>query len=78
MKVKVIPANRLESRHVVAWNDILRARPSLDSPYFTPDFAQIVAAVRQDVDSVVFLSPVILRNPATAWPSMETRNLKVR
>ncbi len=50
MKVEVIPANRLESRHVVAWNDILRMRPSLDSPFFTPDFAQIVASVRQDVE----------------------------
>jgi CelD/BcsL family acetyltransferase involved in cellulose biosynthesis len=50
MKVKLISANRLESRHIVAWNDILRLRPSLDSPFFTPDFTQVVASVRRDVE----------------------------
>ena len=50
MKVELISAKRLELRHIVAWNEILRARPSLDSPFFTPEFAQIVASVRQDVE----------------------------
>ncbi|MDP6466871.1 MAG: GNAT family N-acetyltransferase [Pirellulaceae bacterium] len=50
MNVELISANRLESHHVAAWTDVLRLQPSLDSPFFTPEFTQVVASVRKDVE----------------------------
>ena len=50
MNVALISANRLKSHHVAAWTGILCSQPSLDSPFFTPEFAQVVASVRKDVE----------------------------
>lgn len=50
MRVELIPATRLEPHHLATWADILRGQPTLDSPFFTPEFVQVVASVRPDVE----------------------------
>jgi len=49
VNIEVLPAAKLTAEHFAAWLDILRVEPSLDSPYFRPEFTQAVAAVRDDV-----------------------------
>jgi CelD/BcsL family acetyltransferase involved in cellulose biosynthesis len=53
MKWKVIPAAQLGQEHRIAWSEIQRANPELDSPYFRPEFTQAVASVRDDVEVAV-------------------------
>lgn len=53
MKIDVIPADRLSPAHVEAWDRIQRGVPSLDSPYFRPEFTQAVAAVRPNCEVAV-------------------------
>jgi CelD/BcsL family acetyltransferase involved in cellulose biosynthesis len=53
MKVTTIPAKDLSTDLVAAWTDIQSADPSLDSPFFRPEFTQAVAAVRDDVEVAV-------------------------
>jgi CelD/BcsL family acetyltransferase involved in cellulose biosynthesis len=49
MKITVVPGRQLTSEHLALWSELQRANPALDSPYFRPEFAQAVAAVRKDV-----------------------------
>jgi len=53
MKINVIPAGRLSPDQVSAWGRLQSANPTLDSPFFRPEFTQAVAAVRDDVDVAV-------------------------
>jgi len=50
MNIEVLPAAKMTAEHLAAWLDILRVEPSLDSPFFRPEFTQAVAAVRDDVE----------------------------
>jgi CelD/BcsL family acetyltransferase involved in cellulose biosynthesis len=53
MDITTISAKELSADHVAAWKDIQSADPSVDSPFFRPEFAQAVAAVRDDAEVAV-------------------------
>lgn len=53
MRVTVLPADRLSPDLIRAWADIQQGDPGLDSPYYRPEFAQAVAAVRPGVEVAV-------------------------
>ena len=50
MKITTISAAELTPEQIAAWSALQRADPSLDSPYFRPEFTQAVGAVRDDVE----------------------------
>ena len=54
MRVESIHPKGLSDGDVAAWRSYLRADPELSSPYFTPDWARLVAAYRNDVRVAVF------------------------
>lgn len=51
--VEVLPANQLTQHQFAIWSDLQDADPSLDSPFFCPEFTQMVARVRDDVEVAV-------------------------
>jgi CelD/BcsL family acetyltransferase involved in cellulose biosynthesis len=51
MRIEAIPAVQLTPEQLLLWSQFQRADPSLDSPYFRPEFTQAVAAVRSDVEA---------------------------
>jgi CelD/BcsL family acetyltransferase involved in cellulose biosynthesis len=53
MKIRVVPARQLTPEQLKAWCRIQQTEPTLDSPYFRPEFTQAVAAVRDDVEVAV-------------------------
>lgn len=53
MNIYATKYENLTKEYVSAWSDIQRAEPSLDSPYFRPEFTQAVASVRNDVEVAV-------------------------
>jgi CelD/BcsL family acetyltransferase involved in cellulose biosynthesis len=53
MKINVIPAGCMSPDQVAAWGRLQSANPTLDSPFFRPEFTQAVADVRDDVDVAV-------------------------
>lgn len=50
MRVSAVPFRELGPSQLARWREILAAQPSLDSPYFTPDFVGTVAEVRPAVE----------------------------
>lgn len=46
----LVSGAQLSSDHIDGWRDLLRMLPWLDSPYFQPEFTQLVASVRGDVE----------------------------
>ena len=54
MKITLIKPSELMPSLRATWEAILRAVPSLDSPYFRPEFTEAVAAVREDVEIALF------------------------
>lgn len=53
MQVTVIPARDLTPDLLARWNEIQRANPAFASPYFRPEFTQLVAEVRKDAEVAV-------------------------
>jgi CelD/BcsL family acetyltransferase involved in cellulose biosynthesis len=53
MNVTTIPAKELSADLIAAWKEIQRTDRSVDSPFFRPEFAQAVAAVREDAEVAV-------------------------
>jgi CelD/BcsL family acetyltransferase involved in cellulose biosynthesis len=51
--VQTISADRLTAQHRSDWADLQRHNPFLDSAFYTPDFTEIMAAVRGDVEVAV-------------------------
>ena len=49
MKISLLNVRELTPAHWEAWRAIRQDNPDLDSPYFSPEFIQIVGKVRQDV-----------------------------
>jgi len=49
MKINVVPGSGLTAELVSRWRQIQIENPSLDSPYFCPEFVMAVTAVRRDV-----------------------------
>jgi CelD/BcsL family acetyltransferase involved in cellulose biosynthesis len=45
-----LPGTQLGPDHIKAWRELLKDLPWLDSPYFQPEFTQLVASVRPDVE----------------------------
>jgi CelD/BcsL family acetyltransferase involved in cellulose biosynthesis len=54
MTVAVIPASALTDGHRHAWRELQNSNPSLGSPFFSPEFTDAVARVRDGVDVAVF------------------------
>lgn len=52
-KVRVVPGRQLTPNLVQRWSELQRGNPVLQSPYFRPEFTQIVAEVRDDVEVAV-------------------------
>jgi CelD/BcsL family acetyltransferase involved in cellulose biosynthesis len=53
IQVQVMPARRLTPDLCAKWREIQEANPLLASPYFRPEFTQLVAEVRTDVEVAV-------------------------
>lgn len=53
MQVRVVPGRQLTPDLVQRWSELQRSNPGLQSPYFRPEFTQVVAAVRDDVEVAV-------------------------
>ena len=53
MEIHCLPVAQLTAEHVAAWDSLQRADRSYDSPYFRPEFAETVAAVRDGVEVAV-------------------------
>ena len=49
MRITVISARELSAQEVRSWSVLQDSNPALSSPYFSPQFTQAVAAVRDDV-----------------------------
>lgn len=52
-EITVLPARRLSAEHWEAWSRIQQSRSDLDSAFFRPELAQLVAEVRDDVEVAV-------------------------
>jgi CelD/BcsL family acetyltransferase involved in cellulose biosynthesis len=50
MNFELCPASELPDEWVARWDELLRGRPELASPYFRPEFIQAVARVRDRVE----------------------------
>lgn len=46
MKIATLQASELTNEQVSAWSDVQRSNPRFASPYFRPEFTQVVASVR--------------------------------
>lgn len=53
MQIQVLPGRRLSPEHQEAWRSILHSVSQFDSPYFRPEFTQMVAKVRPKVEVAV-------------------------
>ncbi|QDU27341.1 hypothetical protein ETAA8_24280 [Anatilimnocola aggregata] len=51
--VRVVPGQQLSPQLCVEWRLLQQANPTLSSPYFSPEFTQLVASVRSDVEVAV-------------------------
>jgi CelD/BcsL family acetyltransferase involved in cellulose biosynthesis len=54
MKIDVIPAAELSAEHLAIWSHIQRSEPTLNNPFFRPEFTLAVAAERSDVRVAVW------------------------
>jgi CelD/BcsL family acetyltransferase involved in cellulose biosynthesis len=53
MNIRAVSIEQITSDEIAAWSAIQRAEAELASPYFRPEFAQAVGAVRKDVEVAV-------------------------
>ena len=56
LSIRAVPFKDLTSDECAAWSTIQQSNAALASPYFRPEFAQCVAAVRHDVEVAVLES----------------------
>jgi CelD/BcsL family acetyltransferase involved in cellulose biosynthesis len=54
VKIELIPGNALTGELVKQWDALVSSDPRFNSPYFQPEFTQLVSEVRDDVE-VAFL-----------------------
>ena len=52
-RIELLRPSSLTAVHWQRWSEIQAAEPTLDSPYFRPEFTQAVAKVRRDVEVAV-------------------------
>ena len=50
VKIELVPGNRINGELVKRWDVLLNSDPRFDSPYFQPEFTQLVSEVRDDVE----------------------------
>lgn len=48
--VRLVEARDLSEEDLAIWSDIQRNSPALDSPFFRPEFTQVVTSVRDEVE----------------------------
>jgi CelD/BcsL family acetyltransferase involved in cellulose biosynthesis len=53
MQVELAAGRNLDASLVCAWAELQLANPELASPYFAPEFTQVVASIRNNVDVAV-------------------------
>jgi len=53
MNLRTLKFEQFTNDEIAVWSAIQRAEPALASPYFRPEFTQVVAAVRTDVEVAV-------------------------
>lgn len=53
MHVELIPGKQLTAEQCARWAETQSSNPALGSPYFRPEFTQVVAAVRDDVEVAI-------------------------
>lgn len=53
MRISLLRPQAMGPELLAAWSRLQEAEPTLDSPYFRPEFTQAVAAVRDDVEVAV-------------------------
>jgi CelD/BcsL family acetyltransferase involved in cellulose biosynthesis len=53
MNIRTVSFDRLTDEEIAVWDSIQRSEPTLASPFFRPEFAQVVAAVRKNVETAV-------------------------
>ncbi len=46
--VQILPVRELTEQQQTLWADLQASNPAVDSPFYTPDFARLVASVRSD------------------------------
>ncbi|WP_425618577.1 GNAT family N-acetyltransferase [Anatilimnocola sp. NA78] len=51
--VRVVPGQQLSAQLCCEWRSLQRSNPALSSPYFSPEFTQLVASIRNDVEVAV-------------------------
>lgn len=52
-RTRILKPAELSREHIAAWSEIQQSDPAWDSPYFRPEFTQVVAGVRPDVEIAV-------------------------
>lgn len=57
MNITLFRPQQLRAEHLEAWSNIQEAEPTLESPFFRPEFTLAVAAVRPDVEVAVLGDP---------------------
>ncbi|HOC17643.1 MAG TPA: GNAT family N-acetyltransferase [Vicinamibacterales bacterium] len=53
MQIRVMHPSELEPRHLDAWRGLQSDHPSLDRPFFSPEYTQILGEVRPEVEVAV-------------------------
>src|SRR4051794_17226783 len=53
MKVSLIPGHEISDDLARVWIGLQQTNPDLSSPYFHPEFTNVIAAVRHDVEVAV-------------------------
>jgi CelD/BcsL family acetyltransferase involved in cellulose biosynthesis len=74
--VQTLPASELSAAQRSEWSDLQQQNPFLDSAFYAPDFTELMAAVRDDVevavmyedDHVVGFLPYLRASNNTARP----------
>ena len=54
LKMFVVPVLQLSADHISAWSALQQSDPWLASPFLRPEFTQIMAAIRSDVEVAVW------------------------
>jgi CelD/BcsL family acetyltransferase involved in cellulose biosynthesis len=53
LQISIVRGERLTPAHVERWSSIQSADPCFDSPFFRPEYTQLVTSVRSDVEVAV-------------------------
>lgn len=71
LSVRLVNARELSAEDVSVWSDIQQQNPAVDSPFFRPEFTQVVASVRDEVEVAILQSD---GRPVGFFPFHRTRH----